>query len=280
VGFLGLCEKDELVDSLRDVFNANILRMPEERVHPLCVIARKREKVRYWGKLADLVKNGSAVELKPGDFSVSSMPDLSGKKSREVHTGLGLKILGGFLQGFGLPSGAIKSQFKKVSKVSFSFRDVERRYINPAQIGALIRGSSIDESNRSNSIFLKEGYELLVIDMVITSKDFSIFVEEKEDNKFSLDVEAIEDIVGKTHTAVEVSTFTGLDLQFKGPRPLTFAFSCVLFKLNLTGDISSITPGVSKPLTFSYPAKSPLKTSSGKNVLLSPQPALLSWDQG
>jgi hypothetical protein len=279
MGFLGLCKDDELVNTLRDVFTANILRIPEERIQPLCVIAKRKRKVRYWGKLSDLVRNRSAIPLNSEDFAVSPMSNLSGKKSKKVNTKLGLKILEGFLDGFGLPSSEISAQLKSVSNISFSFRDVKRKYIDPTKFGKLLRGISLDRKNSSNEIFLSEGYDFIVIDSIITSSDFSIKIDEKEADNVSINIEAIKEIAGKLNTGMEVSSLTGLDLYFKGPKHLTFAFSCVLFKLNPDGMILSIVPEHRQ--IFKQPLKVSQKFTSNsypEGILLTLQPTMLSWD--
>jgi hypothetical protein len=281
MGFLGLCKDDELVNTLRDVFIANILRIPEERIQPLCVIAKKKRKVRYWGKLSDLVRKGSLLQLDSEDFTLSPMSNLSGKKSKQVETKLGLKILEGFLDGFGLPSSEIRAQLKSVSKVSFSFRDVKRKYIDPTKFGKLLRGISLDRKNRSNEIFLSEGYDFIVIDSIITSSDFSIKMDEKEAGNASINIEAIKEVAGKFDTGMEVSSLTGLDLYFKGPKHLTFAFSCVLLKLNPDGIILSITPEhrqvFEQPFRVQVPSKV-VSNNSIEGILLTLQPTMLSWD--
>src|SRR5436189_4508932 len=64
LGFLGLCSGDPVVDTLRDVFDANILRIPEERFQPLTVLAAHGETVSFRGALAPLIA-GAAPAFPP-----------------------------------------------------------------------------------------------------------------------------------------------------------------------------------------------------------------------
>src|SRR5262245_58482552 len=102
--FFGLCQNDELLKTLLEVFEANIMSVPEERVRPLKVLARLHDKLTFIGELTSLLKGKQDVDVTK---SVSQVADISGKRSREVSSEIGLHILDGFLRGFGLPSAAI-----------------------------------------------------------------------------------------------------------------------------------------------------------------------------
>src|SRR2546423_1681464 len=99
--FLDICRGDPLVDTLMGLFHANILRVPEERVRSLSVVASFEGKSSFRGTLAPLLKGNLPVDI---PISISRMADLSGKSSRKVNLNLGVQILEGFLQGFSLPS--------------------------------------------------------------------------------------------------------------------------------------------------------------------------------
>src|SRR5262245_25223330 len=126
MAFLKLCD-DKLVTTLRDVFNANIVRVPEERVRPLTVIASRDGRSDFRGALALLLKNGQPLSVQ---MQNSRVADVSGKRSRLISLDLGLQILEGFLKGFGVPSAGLATKFSGASAVSFTFKDVNRAYVD------------------------------------------------------------------------------------------------------------------------------------------------------
>ena len=231
-----LCEKDELVNTLQGVFKANIIRIPEARIRPLCVIAATPAQPRFWGYLNELIE-GNILNPQSA-IQESRMADVSGKRSRSINLDLGLQILQGYLSGFGLPAAGIVTQFKGAKTVSFSFQEVMRKFISPSQLGSLLKDHALDADHASNDIFFRKEAQLLVTDSIITSKDFSIQVDKANSHNFSLDVPAIEQMIGQANTNVQVASNTGLDITFKGSQALAFAFTCLVCELDAAGRIS------------------------------------------
>jgi hypothetical protein len=282
MAFLGLCPGDTLTTTLREVFGANIVRVPEERIQPLCVIASMEGRSKFRGALAPLVSGQPELAFDPTHVIDSQMADVSGKRSRKVNLELGLRILEGFLQGFGVPSAGVSARLQGASEVSFSFRNVRRRYVDNNWLGRVLAGRVIDRNNPAAEIFFGEdGYSFLVVDSVITSSDFSISVERTAAQGFNLDVPAIQTLVAQAKAGVEVTTSSGFDLIFQGEKSLSFAFSCVRLYLNKAGKITSMPPefdvvldrGLLPSMTGHELLYSP------DRVLLSEKPGLMAWDE-
>ena len=66
MALLKLCDNDPLVKTLREVFRANIIRIPEEKIRPLCVVAARDGKLAYRGRLADLI---------PGEPTIATLQE-------------------------------------------------------------------------------------------------------------------------------------------------------------------------------------------------------------
>ena len=230
-----LCNDDQLVNTLHGVFGANIVRVPEARIKPLCAVASMPQGPRFWGYLPELVEGildtGNAIGSSP-------MANVAGKKSRSVNLDLGLQILEGFLGGFGLPAAGIAAKFAGAKTVSFSFQEVVRFFVSPAALGRLLGGHSLDAGNTANDLFFRQAATLLVTDSVITSRDFSIQVGQTRGSDFKLDVPAIQEMIGKANAGVKAETTTGLDVTFRGDVPLTFAFTCLRCNADPAGRIS------------------------------------------
>ena len=241
---LSLCPNDDIVSTLRSLFGANVVRVPEERIRPLVVLAHRGDKTTVRGELAPLLVGG-ALGLGPDDFGSSRVADLSGRRSRKVDVELGLNILDGFLRGLGVPSAAVEGVFARDSEVSFTFANVNRTFLDTGVLGQRLRGRHVDRHNSAAAIYFGDSpHDLLVIDSVITSRNFTITVERSSGAKAKLDVSAVQKFVGEATAGVKVSSATGYDLTFEGPEQLSFAFSCVKFYLNKNGVVQTMPPAV------------------------------------
>lgn len=273
MSFLKLCDNDPLVSTLTEVFRANIIRVPEERMQPLRVIAARKGKLAYRGRLADLISGADAQALDAIQLESSLMADVSGKRSRKVDAKLGLDILDGFLRGFGLPVAAgIREQFTGATLVSFSFSKVARRYVDAARVGKLLAGRSLDVANPVVAGFVQDDpWDCLLIDSVITSQDFSIAVERSGSSGFEINVPAIQQVLSKAETKVRVASTSSHSLTFHGDIPLAFAFSCQRLILDTEGHIVQM-PSDTRIHTFG-------RGDASSQVLLTDQPAMLDWDE-
>jgi hypothetical protein len=278
MSFLGLCEDDPIIKTLRDVFGQNIIRVPEERYRLLAVLAARDDKAYYRGSLPPLI-TGEPFVLDPALVADSRMVNIAGRRSRIVDLDLGVQILEGFLSGIGVPPAGVKAKFEGVTKVSFRFEDVVRKWVDINSVGALLQGRKVDSANPAAAIFFgDEEYSFLVLDSVITSTDFTIAVERSSSVDFRLDVPAFEELVGNASVGVSVSSSNHLDLTFKGTRQLAFAFSCVRFALTDDGTIRALVPEAEVGALHTRDARHPAAHAprySADRVLLTAVPALI-----
>jgi hypothetical protein len=271
--WLNLCPGDPLVDTLTEVFGANIVRVPEARIQPLTVAAVRDSQSSFRGALAPLL-HGPADALAAVAIGQSRMADLSGRRSRRVAVDLGLDILDGFLRGFGVSGAALRHQFDGVAEVSFTFREVHRAFVDANQLGRALRGRRIAPDNPAAAIFFGDDpYDLLLIDSAIGSREFTLQIERKQKTDFSLDVPAIQDFVAKANAQVTVESAAGRDLTFSGTEALSFAFTCLRFLLDDDGRIVALPPDTGGGRAFGPAAPEPGR------VRLNGRPALLEWDE-
>ncbi|MGH9612210.1 MAG: hypothetical protein ACRD4P_03930 [Bryobacteraceae bacterium] len=128
-----LCRHDPVADTLRNVFHANIVEVPEARIQPLIVVAASASVTSFRGAILPLLKK--PTDFAPPQIMQSQMPAVSGTKTREVKLDLGLEILGNFLSGFGIPSAGVSACFQGATTVSFSFSDVIRFFVDIGELG-------------------------------------------------------------------------------------------------------------------------------------------------
>jgi hypothetical protein len=217
--------------------------VPEERLRPLTVLGYKNKRLQYIGALETLIKGEPTFDWVKNR---SRMADIAGRQSRSVSSALGLQILQGFLQGFGVPAAGITSKFTGAARVSFAFQDVVRFYIDPSVIGTGLKKRVVDQLHPTAAPFFAPGAtQMLLVDSVITSKDFTISIDQNAQTQFDLDLEGIEQIVSGANTGVKVSSSGGRDITFQGKHGLAFAFSCLRVDLNLDGSIASLAQDIS-----------------------------------
>ena len=158
------------------------------------------------------------------------MPSISGTKTRAVSLDLGLEILGNFLQGFGVPSAGLSAAFQGAKKVSFSFNQVIRYFVDVNDLGERVARFGVDRANPAGSIFFQEGnaYRCCILDSAITSRDFTISVEETSKDDFHIDVPTLEQIVTKAKAGMSITESSKLTISFQGDKQLGFAFSCLV----------------------------------------------------
>jgi hypothetical protein len=271
---LKLCPDDPLVASLREVFGQNVVRVPEERYRPLTVLAGRDRRLEFRGELAPLL-TGEPLSVPSGLLADSRMANLTGKRSRAVQLSLGLKILEGFLGGFGVPSASISAAFAGASEVAFRFDDIVRSWADINAVGALLRGRRVDPANPAARVFLRrKPHAFLVLDSVVTSTDFTISVEKAASADFSLDVPTIEAALGEARGAVKVTSRSARELTFRGDRRLAFAFGCVRIRLGPGGSIEGLEPDDRSRVSGPGPDR-PQSPPGPARILLTGRPALL-----
>lgn len=271
MAWLKLCDGDPLVKTLSEVFHANIIRVPEERLQPLSTLAAKGDKLVYRGTLADLLAGVPPPEIASPSLLTGAMADVQGKRSRKVDANLGLEIMRGFLRGFaGAASLGVAEHFSGALEVSFSFNEVSRVYVDPARVGKLLAGRKLDLQNGVVASFLSDDpWDCLVIDSIVTSRDFTIRVERQSGSEFRLDIPAIESLLSKANAKVSVSNTSSKALTFKGPKALAFAFTCQPLILDQNGVIQQLPPD-SERRAFE-------RDGSPAKYLISQRPAMLDW---
>lgn len=278
MGLFGLCEGDDIVDTLRGVFNANIVRVPERQVQPTKVLASRDGKTAFRGDLGAHLAGPVPEELGELNVATSRMANLSGKRSRKVNAEVGLQILDGFLSGFGIPSAGVSAKFGNAKEVSFSFGDVARRTIDVGVLGRALEGKSLDEDNPATAIFFGDKpWHPIIIDSVIGSSDFSISVDRAKSGEIKLDVPAIQQLIADANVGVQVEAAASTQITFKGKDRLTFAFTAVRVFIDADGRITALPPKSGLSLADEASAGTQLSALPPRMVI--DQPAMIEWDE-
>lgn len=231
-----LCSDDPVVSVLSKTLKANVVRIPEERLAPLWVLARRDEAQAsargHINGLLDVPVQFAAPETK-------AMAAITGTRTKSVDVDLGLQILQGFLAGIGLggASAAISAKFSGAQTVSFSFAGVERSYVEANEIGKALSGRRMPVTQPAAAIFFGPGaYQGFIIDSTITSSEFNIRVERSSSSDFALKLPEIQGLLA-AETGVKVAQSSKLDISFQGRARLAFAFTALTLELAPDGRI-------------------------------------------
>ena len=236
-----LCPDDPLVKTLRKVFKANIVRIPRKKVQPLSVIGRKGNSLKFLGSLKDVLDGSPDLGL---ETSIEPMAEISGNKSRTVEFNFGVKILEGFLQGFGLSSPSVSEAFKGTQQISFGFPEMQDIYVEALQIGQAIAGKKLHKNNPVLAPYYAGDAELLVVDAVMAGKNFTVSLDKTVDSDTDVSIGTIGEILEVDDTSVKIDKTSKKEIKFEGDEYLTFAFTCLRLEIDpATDTIISVDTG-------------------------------------
>ncbi len=229
-----LCNDDGLLKILKEIFNANPIKIPEERIKPLIVFSGKNKKYKYIGEIENLLFDTSPINP---DLKDSHMAILSATKSKSIDTKLGIQLMSGFLQGFGAKGISLDSFFEGVEKISFSFQNVNRKYVD---VGKLCLEFSKRKFNLEHPVikrFLDEDEMCIIVDSIIISNNFSIKVDRTSKIDFKFNIPEIQNILSSSENKISSSSSSSLDISFEGEKSLAFAFTGFVLNCDEDGSI-------------------------------------------
>lgn len=244
MAFLGLCQEDPILRALRNTFHANIVRVPSEQIVPFGAVAFRKGNARYLGHVAPLLDPATPLNAEADDVRPAVVTGVTGTLTRSVDWGLGLTILQGFFEGFGFPAGGLEAVFQGTEEVSFSFNKVQKSFVDVTRLGELLIGKRFNRKNAVvESFYGDTPNDLLVLDAVIQSCDFSVHVKKASTAKFKLKTAELTAQLGDLKGHFKLKDSSDRHLSFgSNDSYLTFAFSCVRFYLDEHGNTDLIDP--------------------------------------
>ncbi|RMG88660.1 MAG: hypothetical protein D6714_00335 [Bacteroidetes bacterium] len=220
---------------LRDLFNATPLRVPEARVRPMMVIAEKNGKTEFRGGLEHLLVKDAPLEVNIRETMVT---DVALEKTKSVDFDFGFEIMKGFFQGFGIPASGVQSALNGAKKISFSFRNVRRLWVDKNELGSRLRGRLIDLEHPSMAPFQgPDPWQMLLISDAIVSNGFAVNVERASGADFEIKLPEIEAVLEDASAKVQVKKGSKNSLSFEGDAFLTFAFCVIQLSVDEAGKL-------------------------------------------
>lgn len=276
MAFFKLCSDDPVVSELREIFKANILRIPEERIVPLTILISSKGAVQFLGHIGTLM-TGDMFETPPADLKESNMATMANRRSRSLDSEIGLQILSGLLAGMdGNSVSGIAAHFREVKDFRFHFPIVQRRYVELARIGQLLIGRCFDRTNLLFKTLLDPETTVRLIDSVITATDFEIEASDEGEANLKIDVPGLQ--LALAETKIGLTANDSKHLSFRSTRRLTFAFTCVTVVIAANGAIRAIAPFTGKVPSPQLPDPRVRDRGLEDHVLLTRAPELIDLE--
>ncbi|WP_128547034.1 gasdermin [Larkinella soli] len=268
-----LCRNDT-THWLRQTFGATPLRIPEARVKPLVVVARRKDNIQFRGELKYL------LDKPDWTFSLSEDPVSSASldRTRKVDAEIGLELLQGFLKGLNAGTAPVHAALKNLKTLSFSFRNVRRRYADLNLLGQALAGVHIDMNHPSMGIFQGEdAHEMLLVSDVIVSNLIALNDESGGEAGLSAGLPEWTEYLAKAKTDLKRVSSEKSSILFEGEDYLTFAFSCVRLQADPATGAIQIREAVDVRGTGDAGPEAAPYVELDEDEF---EPGLLSWDDG
>lgn len=231
--------KNDITDQIRDLFDANPLRVPEARIQPMCMIEVRDRKPKYLGEFRFLVKDGFDHGI---NINTAPVAQVSNVKTKKIDFKIGFDILGNFIKAFGLDPAVIGASVKGTKKMSFSFGNVVRKYVDPLELGNILVNHDI--KGDPDNLFIQEilnnsETKLALITDILTSTDFSLSTFKDNTTGVEINIPLIQEYLSNIDTNLTVQKISENEVKFTGETPLTYAFTCIEINIDpLTGKFS------------------------------------------
>jgi hypothetical protein len=236
------------------------------------------------GQIGDILVAAAPFAVDPGDVHEEPAPPVLAQRTRSVSLDLGLDILGGLLQGLGVPKVGLGSAFAPESTISFNFHDVHRVLVEPNRLGRRLQDCTIDRVNPATALYFEERdpWRLLLIDSVLTSPGFTVTASRSRTQSVHVDLPTLQQLVSNVSAKVNVSSAASSEVSFTGDERLSFAFTCLEVTLDTDARVVGLA-GRGRKTTIQGLTDPPAASGASPNltgVLLSDDPAMLDLDAG
>ncbi len=204
-------------------YGYSVVRLPKPDIRPLQILADQGSDLDRLGDLSTVLK--SKTIAMPAVSSDNPAPTISGKRTSNLSSGIGLSILGNVIGAMGGSSLGLDLKYSSADTVAFEFIDVLENNIQVAQLDQFLGDADIDPSSRYVRELL-ESDDIYVITDTIKSKKLTVAAQASGGASVALQVPAIQGIVGG-NIAVSASATASGTLTYEGKVPLVFGFQAV-----------------------------------------------------
>jgi hypothetical protein len=260
-------KKDPLAIFIKEKYEAIPLKLPDNRFAPLTLLAVNKGNVKYLGSLEN---EPFANQWKVPRSNKIGLPDIDRNSTSAIKSGVLFNLLEPFLSdSFGLPVGVNKLEASKAGRAELhlSILKTEKKFIAAYDIHYGLTNARL---NIPLLDIIDNGGKIVLIDAVLTSKQYAIEVKNDSDGSFAANLKS--DLIGK----MDVSSINqkGSTLTITGKKNSVFAFTCVGLDMDDLGNVKGIRIPANQTI---YPA-APISSFPVEHVLIDDNQDLITID--
>jgi hypothetical protein len=206
---------DPLVRAFLDRYGLNLLSIPRQFVNCGDVYISRDQQISTPARLQDLLQ---PAPLLPAPVTDERLADLAFIVSDGVSVSAGLNVLGNILVALGAGAliGGLKSDYQssKSARLRFRVREATRDHIDPAALGAALKGCRLDGSHP----LVADGNSYYVVSAVVRTQTISITAEDVMGNTVDVGTDVIQ--AADAHANLAVTRGSNGEVSYRGKEKL------------------------------------------------------------
>src|SRR5256885_5879483 len=204
-------------------YGYSVVRLPRADITPLLLLAPEGKSLNRLGAVHSLFQAG-VVQL-PEVKENTPAADIKGSIKTTVSLGLGLSLLGNFLQAMGGKAFGLDVAYKKANQVTFEFSALLSDSIEVTDLDKFLNTAEVDHNSRHVAELL-EGDEVYVVTTTLKTKQFTVDAQADGGVKVAVSIPSIKQIVGGDVSVTRDSS-NDSKVGYVGSALLVFGFSAV-----------------------------------------------------
>lgn len=201
----------------------NVVRHPQEGIHPLDLIGMQSGSNNYLGSLTKLITNAPA-QLPAINLDLEAT-DVNGQRSSQLKLGIGVNILGSVIGAMGGNLG-VDTSYTNAHTIEFLFSGVLKDRAAPLDIGNYLRDGEVDAGNPVLREYVLGNGRLFLITETIKAKKVSVAYHRRFGADAKVNVPAIHGLLVDAGITVQGQSGSGSTITYEGSKYLTFGFRC------------------------------------------------------
>ena len=199
----------------------SVVRLPRADVKPLQLLVQDGARLTRLGELATVLRPGPSVRL-PHVVENAAMSSISGQRTRDLSSGVGLSILGGIIGAMGGSKLGLDVTYKRARTLTFEFADVVADQVELAKVDQYLTDADVSPFSTHVSALL-EADAIYVTTGTLKTRKYIVDAKASDGTAIDIGIPEIQGVVGG-NVKVAVSGGSTTRLAFEGAVPLVFGF--------------------------------------------------------
>jgi hypothetical protein len=200
-------------------FGYNVVRLPRTTIQPLDIIGTDGDTSEWLGPIS-IVWTSERPAPTPREGASGS---IQGKQTSSFKISVGLEILGGLLDQFGINIGGLKAGYSKAKQLQFKFDAPQIVTVEPLAAGSYLSAGELESDNPFVKRYFSPPRGSFLITEVLRSKSITVIALDKNDQDAAVDLPKIQAAVGLKLEVQRMATKEG-EVIYSGKEELTFGF--------------------------------------------------------